>query len=186
MQFFSLEFWQSVVSNLIATFVGAGAGVLAALWINAHTETTTEREKKQKILRLILAELTRNYQLLEEFIICKGDRQTTVSIGLRIHDEVWQAFSDGGEIEWIKDPTLLNYMAETYAWTRATIRLSGRALDIVTHPSGADAQAYKLVVYNMEMFAVLAKESTRIAVNRITEALTPTAPWWQRYLLKRT
>ena len=31
-----------------------------------------------------------------------------------LRDEVWKAFSDGGELQWIRDPVLLTHLANLY------------------------------------------------------------------------
>jgi hypothetical protein len=67
MEFFSIEFWQSFVSNTFATFIGAGLGVLGALWLSGYQEKSSEKERKKKILRLLFHELLVNTSYLSGF-----------------------------------------------------------------------------------------------------------------------
>jgi len=154
------------------------------LWLNDHQEGRIEREKKRKILNLIMSELTPNVQFLETW---QADRATEMDVGtlcLKIHDEVWQAFSDGGELEWIKDPYLVHGMAEAYARIRSVKLLSEKALDIVTYRKSSTAQAYQAITRQLAMYVDLAKEGIIVATQLIVRALAEeTLPWWRRLML---
>jgi hypothetical protein len=45
--------------------------------------------------------------------------------------EYWKAFSDGGELEWIKDPVLLSEIAEAYNFIRMMLSLSDRYFQLL-------------------------------------------------------
>jgi hypothetical protein len=48
----------------------------------------------------------------------------TLSAVLR--NESWKAFSDGGELEWVKDPKLLNDLSDAYYAIRSVMSLSDK------------------------------------------------------------
>jgi len=106
MEFFSAEFWQSFVSNALATCIGAGLGVLGALWLSRYQEKSSEKERKKKILRLLFNELLGNLTQLSAFQKSQIKYREALTLSALLRNESWRAFSDGGELEWIKDPQL--------------------------------------------------------------------------------
>lgn len=104
MYFFDFSFWQSFVSNLGATIFGAGLGVFGALWLNNHLEKRTEKERKKKILRLLKHELLMNFSAFVDWNRKEDtllNKCTNLSVFLK--SEYWKAFSDGGELQWMKE-----------------------------------------------------------------------------------
>ena len=126
MEFFSLEFWQSFVSNALATFLGAGLGVLGALWLSKHQEKSAEKERKNKILRLLFSELLVNVTHLSGFQKSQIKHREALTLSAVLRNESWKAFSDGGELEWIKDPKLLDELSEAYFAIRSVMNLSDK------------------------------------------------------------
>ncbi len=132
MIFFDLSFWQSFLSNLGATLIGAAIGVFGALWLNNHIEKQTEKERKKKILRLLKHELLMNigafsdWQRSEQPLLDKCAR-----LNVFTKSEYWKAFSDGGELKWIKDPVLLSEIAEAYNFIRMMLSLSDRYFQLL-------------------------------------------------------
>ena len=74
--FFDQVFWQSLVSEIIATFIGALLGILTALWLDRRLQAKrieNENKKQQelfknekvKILNFIKIEILKNIDLLE-------------------------------------------------------------------------------------------------------------------------
>ena len=51
-----------------------------------------------------------------------------------LKSEYWDAFSDGGELQWIKDPILLSNIAEAYNFIRMMLQLSNRYFEILKVP----------------------------------------------------
>ena len=130
MHFFDISFWQNFVSNALATFVGAVIGIPVALWLSKYQEQTSEKERKKKILSLLQEELMINLTLVSG-IKHREDKEFEYSIiGPFLRDESWNAFSDGGELEWIKDPKLLSDLANSYDYIRSLRQLSQRYFDI--------------------------------------------------------
>ncbi len=126
MEFFNLEFWQSFISNAFATFIGAGLGVLGALWLGKHQEESSEKERKKKILDLLFNELLINLSQLSGFQKSQTKHRDALTLSALLRNESWRAFSDGGELEWIKDPKLLDNLSDAYYAIRSVMNLSDK------------------------------------------------------------
>jgi len=133
MGFFSVEFWQSFISNTLATFIGAGLGILGALWLNRHQERSSEKERKKKILRLIHNELLGNMVQLSGFQKSQVKYKEALTLSALLRNESWKAFSDGGELEWIKDPKLLDDLSEAYFSIISVMSLSDKYCQVSMH-----------------------------------------------------
>ncbi|HEY9152904.1 MAG TPA: hypothetical protein VIN60_08470 [Anaerolineales bacterium] len=119
--FFDLTFFQSV----IATTVGVILGIPAALFVNGLIEKSSERERKNKILQVIKKEL------LDNKLQIQRSRQSVEEFPLaELRFESWNAFSDGGELQWIKDPDLLGKLSETYANIRILANLYSTEMEV--------------------------------------------------------
>ena len=114
MDFFNTTFWQGFLGNVLATLIGVIVGIPVAFWLNRKEEEITEKEKKGKIIRMLSTELNHNLRVLTDWQELKTNRWETSMRGAMMTDEVWNAFSDGGELQWIKDVELLGTLAETY------------------------------------------------------------------------
>jgi hypothetical protein len=75
--FFDLSFWQSIASNLVATFVGAAVGVWVAFWFEhrqaskasveeSSREAKTTAEGKKQVINLLKGALEKNLGLLRQ------------------------------------------------------------------------------------------------------------------------
>jgi hypothetical protein len=117
MNFIDLSFWQSFFSNLLATVIGVGLGIPVALLINRWIESRTESEKKEKILKLIHEDLKNNCEIISEWFEDPNINKLELLI-VHTRYELWSAFADGGELQWIKDPEILTYLAEAFACVR--------------------------------------------------------------------
>lgn len=137
---FDIEFWRNFLSNALATFVGVIIGIPVALWINRIQQKLSEKTeaerleadadtRKRKILQLIKDELMNDRDLLtriredknthidDEVINTEDllvDKIKTVDDVYQLRTELWKAFSDGGEIQWIRNLDLLQSIAVTY------------------------------------------------------------------------
>lgn len=136
MGFFDLNFWQDFVSNTVATLIGAGLGVLGALWLSNLRDKKTEHEKTVKVINLLWVEILQNKNYLSKWYYpCQEgqpDDASTFDISISVQDEVWRSFSDGGELQWINDLDLLNSFANTYHDIGAIKQLSRRFYELVT------------------------------------------------------
>ncbi len=145
MDFFDISFWQNFLSNAIATFLGAIIGIPIALGLNRHQDKISEKERKKKILALLQEELIINLSQLAGWNKAKDKRAEAITIGPFLRDESWKAFSDGGELEWIKNPKLISEIANAYSYVRLMQQLSERYLHLLymtprekTHPIAID------------------------------------------------
>ena len=114
MNFFDTSFWQSFLSNALATFLGVIIGIPVALWINKLIDIKKESEKKNKILKVLADELTDNLNYLEIWKEERDKKKEIITLTTYLSIESWRAFYAGGELEWIKDITLLNMFAVDY------------------------------------------------------------------------
>ena len=108
-------FWNDFISNGTATLLGAILGIPIALWISTFQSTIEQRARKTKILTLLEEEISENFALLklwdqwpESFIV------RSLNLLARIKVKHWNAFSDGGELQWIQNPDLLGQIADAY------------------------------------------------------------------------
>ena len=141
------------MSNALATFVGAIIGIPVALWINRIQQKILESneekklhlkatERKLKIVKLLGKELKENLKILTEFRELAGKHPSISYPGdladfsqeflnrkvflHRLRIELWNAFSDGGELQWIQDLDLLQSLTTAYHSIRMTIHTSSR------------------------------------------------------------
>jgi hypothetical protein len=110
------NFWLNFSSNLFATLIGIVVGLPAALWLDRKARAKNELEKayeaKQraaKILSILLAEIEDDLVAMSHF------HEDMANEFYPVRTESWRAFSDGGELQWINDPELLNQLSMGYA-----------------------------------------------------------------------
>jgi len=116
---------QNIMASWLATMIGAAVGVLIGLEVNrwqqgreqgAREQVAGQRERQ--ILGAILGELKDNRTALA----ARRERmpqERSIPLGLRWKDALWRAFSDGGELRWIADLTLLESIAAAYHQIRS-------------------------------------------------------------------
>jgi hypothetical protein len=68
-----------------------------------------------KILLRIGREVTANLRVIKRWKKGGSDSLQLATIGAWMSDQVWNSFSDGGELHWIKDHLVSASLAETYA-----------------------------------------------------------------------
>ena len=129
---FSDLFWQDFLSNLFATFLGIIIGIPIALVLSQLQESESERERKHKILRLLWKELLSNQVQLAGWRKSGDKQKEALTLHALLRVESWRAFSDGGELEWIRDPALLDVISEAYFAIKSVQTLSERYFDIRT------------------------------------------------------
>jgi hypothetical protein len=148
-----LPFRDSAMGNWFATMIGALIGILFALEINRVQQAAQEkkecdlrekeeRDRKVKILALIKKELDYNRTALLARQPNKEEGAKRVVLVNRLKDELWNAFSDGGELQWIKDVQLLDFIATAYYHVRAIIFLEEKYFE-ATHFPGMQVQKEK-------------------------------------------
>jgi hypothetical protein len=132
--FFDYPMVQGLVSGLLATIVGVALGIPAALRINRVIESQTASEKVSKIIHLLKDELEYNeieLSRLDGNLPQVVHEAGSISASLRI--ELWKAYSDGGELQWVKDLELVAMLADTYYSIRAVMTLTDKAYEFVQH-----------------------------------------------------
>jgi len=143
--FFDTSFWQSFVSNLLATSIGVGLGIPVALLINRWVEAKIEKERKGKIIRVISDEVLHNWGTIRSWL--NDPKRVNVWILFsQLKDESWQALSDGGDLEPIQDPYLIKDLAEAYSYVHSLMLMSEKYFDLL-YFSGENAPGY--VISNM-------------------------------------
>lgn len=130
MDFFDLSFWKDFISNSLATFLGALLGIPIALWISNYQGRQEELERKKKILHLLTQELLMNFGTLTNWKKRDGRISNVAEIHVFLKTEYWKAFSDGGELQWIKDPVLLSEIAEAYNFIRMVSEASNQFINL--------------------------------------------------------
>ena len=126
MPIFDLPFLVDFLANAVATIIGLIVGIPIALWINRRQQQSVQEiedlrirgeslSRKTKILQLVRAELRFNRGILASYWKERQEySKPYFDYGYQLKYEVWRAFSDGGELEWIKDLDILQSMAIAY------------------------------------------------------------------------
>lgn len=170
-----VSYWDDVMGNLIATLVGVIIGIPFALEINRLIVRQEEkkklneaRQKNKDILMLIKQELIFNLDRLK-------DRQS-IPNALQTHPyqvDVWEAFSDSGEIRWISNANLLNRIASAYSAIKIEKSIEQNAYLAAKGAfafSGTD-RALKSILEDARRFDKILKANTEHAVKEIDEEL---------------
>ncbi len=126
------SFYADFLSGFLATAMGAILGIPLALWVSDYQEKSVERERKEKILNLISKEIVDNQKILSVLQKSENKRGEIWITGSLLRDEAWRALSDGGELEWIKDPGLIDTLADVYYIIRSIKELSDRYCSILS------------------------------------------------------
>ncbi len=125
--FLNYNFGQSFISELLASIIGVGLGAFGALKVNQYLENQKEKERRTKILVALKKELRNNRR--ELLNLKEGDYEIgTLSEKLSI--ETWNTFSEGGELEWIKEPDLLLIFSGTYFHLRSLMGLCDKSFEL--------------------------------------------------------
>jgi len=147
----STDFQEGTMGNLFATILGVVVGIPIALEISRRQQDSLsaaaqserqaeEMKRKRKVLSLLRTELENN----RDNILAK--RQPIESGGMRevhtisLKDEIWSAFSDGGELQHVNNPNVLAVIAEAYYLVRSTIHLERSFMNALHFPGIRIAQ----------------------------------------------
>jgi hypothetical protein len=120
---FHSSFMQDFSSNFLSTILGVIIGIPIALWTASYQERSSEQMRKAKILSLLQEELLANLTPLSDWQKTFIDHKfpKILVLGGFLRDESWRSFSDGGELQWVKDPTILSQLSWAYGSIR-TVR----------------------------------------------------------------
>ncbi len=132
------EFWLNFSADFLATVIGIIISVYVALELSVYQEKKTEKERKKKILDVLLTEIKENIVCLEiwkqdDFDFTKADSiaKGIIPLHVSLYTESWEAFSSGGELQWVNDPVLLNILAVCYNRVSAIKYISNKYFDLV-------------------------------------------------------
>lgn len=136
------DFWINFLANFFSDLiVGVAIGSIIAILISKKSREDTAladekkirkqtKEHRKKILTLIHKELRLNKKLIgtgPTDINPSEDFKYYYSLAHLTKTELWEAFSDGGEIQWINSVYLVDSIATTYYWVNA-IQYSSRSI----------------------------------------------------------
>ena len=109
-------FCSNFLANLLATLIGIAVGLPFALWLDRIARIRNEKDKKneesargKKILSLLLVELDDCIDSMNKF------HEDMSEYFYPVRTESWRAFSDGGELQWINDPELVDNLSIAYS-----------------------------------------------------------------------
>jgi hypothetical protein len=126
------DFLKDLISNLIATAFGAGLGFWTALALSKRQEASAIKEKRAKTLKLLQHELFMNLGALGRAQQKPNHLSKANTLQVFLKMEYWRAFSDSGELGWIKDPDLLGKIAEGYNFIRMILATTDRYYQLLT------------------------------------------------------
>jgi len=129
------QFWLDFLANALATFLGAIVAVPLALWVDRRQSSHHERASVGKMLKLLRAELQHCDKQVETWQGPTDRGRTTGNLSASLKDELWRAFSDGGELSWLKDIDLLASLSESYYQVHSIRYLASRHFDSVLTPT---------------------------------------------------
>ena len=149
--FQSTGFQEGAMGNLFATILGVVVGIPIALEISRRQQDSQsaaaqaerqaeETKRKRKILSLLRTELEDNRSDLvaKRKPIDNGGKREVHTISLR--DEMWAAFSDGGELQHVNNPDVLAAIANAYYQVRSSIHLERSFINALHFPGIRMAQ----------------------------------------------
>ena len=144
-------FAQDFFSNLLATYIGVIFGVSIGIWVSGYQENQLERIRKGRVLSLLQEELDHNYkELLKWREAGRGGDIEVGNIGTNLRYETWRAFSEGGELEWIKDANILYVLSIAYFQIGAVKTLSEKYFDMIPYRQklGVDLDNHKKILFS--------------------------------------
>lgn len=160
-------FLDSAMGDWFATMIGAVVGIPIALWLSRWQQGEQERkktealdrqsdERRTRIVGLIAEELAYNrHQLLHSQVEQNGTTKRVVILnGLK--DELWRALSDGGELQWLNDLSLLQAFAEAYHHIRRVIAVERLWMQAKRPPTYQDepAKLYEIWLEQLDPLAL--------------------------------
>lgn len=115
--------------------MGIILGIPVALWIGNFQERRTGKERRKKVLSILKVEIAENLMMIIKWNKSENKRIESFTLSAYLKDESWSAFSDGGELECIKDPMLLSELSDAYNVIRSIKLLSERYFRLVEFPT---------------------------------------------------
>jgi hypothetical protein len=164
------------MGNWAATMIGVILGIPIALEISRRQQAAESKQRETKILILLHNELQHNFllfkkwvKLLEQDLAIKlattgtfqaelaGEKPIAsqlirVAQNTPMKTELWKTFTEGGEIQWIKDLDILDKLSDAYYHIRELEELRENLLNVAT-VNGVDLSDAR--TYPMMMLAVV-------------------------------
>ncbi|HRQ42639.1 MAG TPA: hypothetical protein PLD25_32400 [Chloroflexota bacterium] len=176
-----LDFIDSAMGNWFATMIGVLVGILIALEIDRwqqevqskrekETQEAEELRRKIKILQLVKKELEYNYKSLKARREDNEPEPKRVVLAQKLKEELWNAFSDGGELEWIQDLQLLDDIADAYYHIRNVIYLEDKFFE-AAHFAGMRIQQKKSPEENILDYLKQIDAQVMIAIENALKAI---------------
>ena len=139
------SYWDDLMSNWLATMIGVGIGIPIALWLSRKQQASEEevrreeaadedRDRKAKVLSLLQGELRHNRDMLVNRVKMR-EKGHFVPIH-RLKTTTWSTFSDGGELQWVRDLDLLEIMSTAYYYVYELTRIENLFMEV--HYSATD------------------------------------------------
>jgi hypothetical protein len=125
------QIWENFLPNFLATMLGAIVGIPIAIGINNQQEAKKERLQKEKIIPILREELLVNLTQLSSWQKSNSQKLETVYTSIFLEDSAWAAFSDSGELAFIKDVDILKKISHAYGTVRTVKQLSERYMELV-------------------------------------------------------
>jgi hypothetical protein len=151
--FGSQPFVESAMGNLFATILGVFVGLPIALQVSRYQQSAAQATavleklsevaaRRRKVLTLLREELQKNIDGLKDRIapVAEGGKRLVFTHSLR--NQLWVAFADGGELQYLDDPGLLATLADAYHEVAYCILLEHKFFDAI-HYSGMRIQQDK-------------------------------------------
>jgi hypothetical protein len=128
------DVWENFLPNFLATMLGAIVGIPIAFGINNQQEAKKEELQKEKIIPILREELMVNLTHLSSWQKSNTQKLESVYTSIFLEDSAWSAFSDSGELAFIKDVDLLMKISHAYSTVRTVKELSERYMELVHVP----------------------------------------------------
>ena len=157
--------WENFLPNFLATMLGAIVGIPIAIGINNQQEVKTEHLQKEKIIPILREELLVNLTHLSSWQKSNSQKLETVYTSIFLEDSAWAAFSDSGELEFIKDVDLLKKISHAYSTIRTVKQLLERYMELVHLPDQKERELLQTPV------AYLISEGIDSAIEDVSIAL---------------
>lgn len=143
-----MNFWEQFWPQILATLIGVGIGIPAGIALNSLIEGSTRREKKYKILLLLSDELEVNGGVLDSWASQSSADLKAGTLDLQLIDETWRAFSQGGELQWIRDLGLLFDLYRAYSRIRIVQKYSRKHYEIALQGGSGTNNNYGDFIYS--------------------------------------
>lgn len=162
------SFWNDFLSSFLSTVVGLVVGIPIALFISEWQENASAKERTHKILSLLYEELQLNHLVVSAWLDAKNIADINKLFQLTLlHTELWSTFSDGGEIQWVKDLGILSALADAYQQTKTLDSVTNRMLTV----TGMDETSMMFfdLVPSVRSRAIECRDAINIAMDLLNE-----------------